>query len=355
MLFRSTQGVKGGAQAIAACQKRTFDVVVTDLRMVPVDGLEVVRRLRDADPDATVVVVTAHGSVDVAVDAMRAAAADSLRLYPDPEAAELRAALAEHHGVRPEQVFVGNGSDEVLGHAFAALLTDADRVTEGERVLLLTVHNAKGLEFDAVAIAGLEEGLMPHASSLESSDQLEEERRLFYVALTRARDEVMLTAAAYRRRYDGAWGSAVSRFISEVPETLLEREEGAGSSPDRSGTRGGWSDRNERGYESRDRSGPPRRMAPTSRDRDAFGTREGAEWDSGDPGDKEPMMIPTVGGGRSASAKRAVGKRVIHEKFGVGTVLDAEGEGPDMKLSVRFTGAIKKVLARFVTGVGDGD
>ena len=236
-----------------------------------------------------------------------------------------------------------------------SLLTDADRVTEGERVLLLTVHNAKGLEFDAVAIAGLEEGLMPHASSLESSDQLEEERRLFYVALTRARDEVMLTAAAYRRRYDGAWGSAVSRFVSEVPETLLEREEGAGSSPDRSGARGGWSDRNGRGYESRDRSGPPRRMAPTSRDRDAFGTREGAEWDSGDPGDKEPMMIPTVGGGRSASAKRAVGKRVIHEKFGVGTVLDAEGEGPDMKLSVRFTGAIKKVLARFVTGVGDGD
>jgi DNA helicase-2/ATP-dependent DNA helicase PcrA len=66
-------------------------------------------------------------------------------------------------------------------------------------------------------------------------------------------------------------------------------------------------------------------------------------------------MIPTVAGGRSASAKRAIGKRVIHEKFGVGKVEDAEGDGPDMKLTVRFATSIKKVLARFVSGVGDGD
>ncbi|MFM8559140.1 MAG: ATP-dependent helicase, partial [bacterium] len=123
-----------------------------------------------------------------------------------------------------------------------SLLTDADRVTEGDRVLLLTVHNAKGLEFDAVAIAGLEEGLMPHASSLEDPEQLEEERRLFDVALTRARDEVLVTAAAYRRRFDGAWGSAVSRFVSEVPDHLLEREDSGGDSHAGSG-RGGWGER----------------------------------------------------------------------------------------------------------------
>ncbi len=239
-----------------------------------------------------------------------------------------------------------------------SLLTDADRVTDGERVLLLTVHNAKGLEFDAVAIAGLEEGLMPHASSLESSDQLEEERRLFYVALTRARDEVLLTAAAYRRRYDGAWGSAVSRFVSEIPDTLVEREEGAAGTSDRvgagAGSRygGGASGGPRRDWS--DRSGPPKRI-PAGSARPSFAQREGDEWDSGDPGDKEPMMIPTVGGGRSASAKRAIGKRVMHEKFGVGKVEDAEGDGPDMKLTVRFATSIKKVLARFVTGVGDGD
>ncbi|HYM81304.1 MAG TPA: UvrD-helicase domain-containing protein, partial [Candidatus Limnocylindria bacterium] len=109
--------------------------------------------------------------------------------------------------------------------AEAALLTDVDRLAEGaDRVLLLTAHNAKGLEFDAVAIAGLEEGLFPHGSSLDDPTELEEERRLFYVALTRARDDVLLTAAAYRRRFDGSGGAGVSRFVDEIPPELLERE-----------------------------------------------------------------------------------------------------------------------------------
>jgi DNA helicase-2/ATP-dependent DNA helicase PcrA len=204
-------------------------------------------------------------------------------------------------------------------------------------VLLLTVHNAKGLEFDAVAIAGLEEGLMPHASSLESGEQLEEERRLFYVALTRARDEVLLTAAAYRRRYDGARGASVSRFVSEIPGALLEREETAGT----------WSERERAraGGQGEARLGSWRRR----------GAGDDLDHDPGNASDSEPMVIPRVGGGRSANARRAVGLRVLHETFGPGTVLEADGDGPNMKLTVRFTGAIKKVLARFVTGVADGD
>ena len=227
-----------------------------------------------------------------------------------------------------------------------ALLTDADRTTEGDRVLLLTVHNAKGLEFDAVVVAGLEEGLMPHASSMDSGEQLEEERRLFYVALTRARDEVLLTAAAYRRRYDGSFGTAVSRFVGEIPEHLVEREETAGTWSDRSGARSGSGSQH---------GGERRSFKPTSAAGRSFAQVEGADWDSGDPGEKEPMVIPSVAGGRSANARRAVGKRVMHEKFGAGTVLEAEGDGPDMKLTVRFTGAIKKVLARFVSGAADAD
>ncbi len=219
-----------------------------------------------------------------------------------------------------------------------SLLTDADRITDGDRVLLLTVHNAKGLEFDAVAVAGLEEGLMPHASSLDASEQLEEERRLFYVALTRARDEVLLTAAAYRRRYDGAWGTAISRFVGEIPEQLLEREESSRGRTDRGGPRWGGGEF---------RAG-------------VRGTRTAPRDDDGEPvdpdDDGDPSHgIPRVGGGRGANARRAVGRRVLHEKFGSGTVVEADGDGPDMKLTVRFTGAVKKVLARFVTGAGDGD
>ncbi len=238
---------------------------------------------------------------------------------------------------------VGRDDDAAAGGLLGwlsecSLLTDADRTTDGDRVLLLTVHNAKGLEFDAVAVAGLEEGLMPHASSLDASEQLEEERRLFYVALTRARDEVLLTAAAYRRRYDGAWGTAISRFVGEIPDHLLEREESARGGADRGGAR--WGGGEFRGAVRGTRTAP--------RDDD------GEPVEAADDGDAS-FGIPRVGGGRSANARRAVGRRVLHEKFGSGTVVEADGDGPDMKLTVRFTGTLKKVLARFVTGVGDGD
>ena len=150
--------------------------------------------------------------------------------------------------------------------------------------------------------------------------------------------EVLLTAAAYRRRYDGARGSAVSRFVSEIPDALLEREEAAGT----------WSDV----HGGRTSGNGDRRTTTWRR---AGGGGVGLEHDAGNDHDDEPMVIPRVNGGRGANARRAVGQRVMHETFGAGTVLEADGDGPDMKLTVRFTGAIKKVLARFVTGVGDGD
>jgi DNA helicase-2/ATP-dependent DNA helicase PcrA len=222
-------------------------------------------------------------------------------------------------------------SDLLAWLSECSLLTDADRAGEGDRVLLLTVHNAKGLEFDAVAVAGLEEGLLPHATSLETTAELEEERRLFYVALTRARDEVLLTAAAYRRRFDGARGAAVSRFVGEIPETLLEREAGDG-----------WSGRGAR-------AGAGRRWT-FHRDDD-----EVRDEPFDDARAHAGAGFPLVSSGRSASARRAVGRRVAHDTFGTGTVLEADGEGADLKLTVRFTGAIKKVYARFVTGIDGAD
>jgi DNA helicase-2/ATP-dependent DNA helicase PcrA len=195
--------------------------------------------------------------------------------------------------------------------AETSLLTDADRIAEGaDRVLLLTAHNAKGLEFPKVVVAGLEEGLFPHASSSEDASGLEEERRLFYVALTRARDEVLLTAAAWRRRFDAARGGQVSRFVGEIPAELLEHEEPEGV--------GEWNGAR--------RAGVRRR------------------------GDGDEVALPTRG-----RTHRAVGREVFHESFGRGRVLAADGEGGDARVTVQFAAGVKKILGRFLTGGSDDD
>jgi DNA helicase-2/ATP-dependent DNA helicase PcrA len=217
------------------------------------------------------------------------------------------------------------GAEGVAGFlAESALITDADRLEEGvDRVLLMTAHNAKGLEFKVVVIAGLEEGLLPHASSLEEARQLEEERRLFYVALTRAQEQVLLTAAAYRRRMtaSGAFvarGGQVSRFVDEIPAELLEREESATLLRERSRA---W-------------SGAGREMSRGSRDSDHA---------SG------PAYRTT------GALARTVGREVHHETFGRGVVVMAEGQGSEVKFTVRFPSGTRKVLGRFLTGGTDVD
>ena len=196
--------------------------------------------------------------------------------------------------------------------AESALVTDLDRLPEdADRVLLLTAHNAKGLEFRLVVVAGLEEGLFPHGSSLEDPRELEEERRLFYVALTRARDEVLLTAAAYRRRFDGARGGAVSRFVDEIPADVIERDDG---------------------------------LVAAALDDARFRGR-------GERAASAPAFRPAARTSRS----RAVGREVMHEQFGRGVVLEAEEDGRDVKYTVRFGTTIKKVLGRFLEGGQDVD
>ncbi len=103
-----------------------------------------------------------------------------------------------------------------------SLLTDVDRwEDEAERISLMTVHAAKGLEFDRVAVVGLEEGLFPHARSFEEDEGLEEERRLFYVALTRAREELSLSHSRMRFRTGFPGPQSPSRFLDELPESVL--------------------------------------------------------------------------------------------------------------------------------------
>ena len=111
---------------------------------------------------------------------------------------------------------------EFLDHA--ALVSDADQYDPEARVTLMTLHSAKGLEFPLVVLAGLEEGLFPHSRTLNDPPQMEEERRLCYVGLTRAMDSLVLTRARYRRRYgnDMPEASIPSRFLEEIPQHLME-------------------------------------------------------------------------------------------------------------------------------------
>jgi len=173
-------------------------------------------------------------------------------------------------------------------------------------------------------VAGLEEGLLPHASSLDIPSELEEERRLFYVALTRARHEVLLTAAAFRHRFTsggyGAAGGQVSRFVDEIPVELLDREEPI------------------RASRVEDDEHPAARRPR----RAGHEPGERRKWNGGSPMNSWTSAGPTA-------RSKAVGREVYHESFGRGVVMAAEGQGDTLRYTVRFGTRIKKVLARFLT------
>ena len=132
--------------------------------------------------------------------------------------AELVSAAREYESREPEPS-LGGFVDRL------SLLSDVDEEqgTRDARVWLMTLHSAKGLEFPVVIMAGLEEGLFPHSRSSEDEEELEEERRLCYVGMTRARARLVLTGAARRRIFGEYQSSEPSRFIDEVPAELVER------------------------------------------------------------------------------------------------------------------------------------
>ena len=202
----------------------------------------------------------------------------------------------------------------------AALLSDADQVRDDVPVLLMTLHSAKGLEFHAVFLVGLEEGLMPHSRSLASPDALEEERRLCYVGMTRAMERLHLSWAASRQVFGQRRLAEPSRFLDEIPREALEAS-GGWRRPEahRPARRGSLEARPERSWE-----GPSVRVS---------GPAEG-----------------TSAGGPATNAGAAMrpGVRVRHPLFGVGTVLRRDGEGDDLKLTVSFAGVgAKKLVARY--------
>src|SRR5438067_3985167 len=182
--------------------------------------------------------------------------------------------------------------------AHAALESGDTQAGEGRpAVQLMTVHSAKGLEFHTVFVTGLEEGLFPHENSLNEPDGMEEERRLMYVAITRARRRLYLTYAQSRMLHGQTRPKVPSRFFSEVPRELLE-----------------W-------------LSPPRRRG-IEIDR--------AEW--GNSAAIMPRATPALPSWR-------LGQSVKHSKFGLGVIIDAEGRGDDARVQVNFRDAGVKWLA----------
>jgi DNA helicase-2/ATP-dependent DNA helicase PcrA len=203
-----------------------------------------------------------------------------------------------------------------------SLLSEADEESgsRNARVWLMTMHAAKGLEFPLVVIAGLEEGLFPHSRSSEDQEELEEERRLCYVGMTRAQSQLVLTGAARRRVFGEYQSTEPSRFLDEIPAELLDRIAPSFSSP----SRGGFTHSH---YEFR--TNPYGRKGRAGRVRE---TGEAYAYEDED---------------QSATDVRP-GMRVRHAQFGVGTVISVEEHNDDLKITVRFnTVGVKKLLAKY--------
>jgi DNA helicase-2/ATP-dependent DNA helicase PcrA len=262
------------------------------------------------------------------------------------------------------------------------LMSDLDRYESQKGVTLMTLHAAKGLEFKVVFLAGMEEGVLPHANSLEHNDDLEEERRLCYVGMTRAREQLYCLHALERRLHGRFREQSPSPFLAEIPENVKEEvrlassyrsasqepswrerpmqqgnrfggDRGSSYGSSRGGSSYGGSSSS---YGSRSSSpsrppaprpqAPPRPAAPPKNESVngvlSFFQNAPVEFDPNAIRAAKTQPAPAGGG----DLKR--GQRVRHEQFGVGTILTMEGSGPDAKLTVYFDRAgSKKFIAKF--------
>jgi DNA helicase-2/ATP-dependent DNA helicase PcrA len=265
----------------------------------------------------------------------------------------------------------GEALDEFLDHA--ALIADTDDYDERSQITLMSLHAAKGLEFPLVFLSGLEEGLFPHSRTMLQPDDVEEERRLCYVGMTRAMDQLILTRAVYRRRYgtDLPEASVPSRFLEEVPAPLIE-ELGRRGSTARVGT--GTPSASSGQAFSR-----PAGRSPAAYDADVHYSYEdedqSSSWKSGRdvPASHQKPTAPAkpynsieniaeffASRGKKFSVPKTPveaptgkrgfrpGQKVRHPKYGEGTVYQREGEGEEAKITVQFPRfGLKKLVEKY--------
>ena len=236
--------------------------------------------------------------------------------------------LRELSNAMAEATEQGQTLEDLLDHA--ALASDSDAYDETIPVSLMTLHSAKGLEFDGVFLAGMEEGLLPHSRSFNTNAEMEEERRLFYVGMTRAKKSLVLSRAVYRRTYgeERMRASMPSRFLAEIPPDMIEAAAGSQSEP-----------------------GETRRYEADPEFSEGYRYRQ-AKTPYGRPAAPYATPYPCrsakpAGGGRGAKDP-LIGTRVRHSKYGVGTIIDVEGEGEERKLTVSFQDhGPKKLIERY--------
>lgn len=217
-----------------------------------------------------------------------------------------------------------------------ALLTDSEMKKEEENpdyVSLMTIHAAKGLEFPYVYVVGMEENLFPGVMSLSTREELEEERRLFYVAVTRAMTKLTLSCAEQRYRFGNLTLSEPSRFIDEIDPALIDRPQKAafhGTSTFGGGSRFG------RTFNEPERHGFKKIETPSSTPHQSPTTHH--QQPITNPQDFEPSNPDLL----------QEGMRVLHQKFGMGTVLSIDGAGANKKATVRFdTSDTKQLMLKF--------
>ena len=294
--------------------------IALDRRLLPPRGLAALKTFRDLIASLSGDVAGASVSIAIGLMLDRTGYLHELREERSEEAEgrienlmELVSAAREYES-RDDDPSLGGFVDRL------SLLSEAD---EGEgaqeaHVWLMSMHAAKGLEFPVVVVAGMEEGLFPHSRSAEDEEEVEEERRLCYVCLTRARERLVLTGAARRRIFGDYQATEPSRFLEEIPEDLVDRIEPV--APPR------WLNS---GYELRNPYG--RRYGSRNR------VREGQD-----------VTYAYEEEDQSATMTVRAGMRVRHKQFGVGTVVDVEDQGDDTKVTVRFPSVgTKKLLARY--------
>lgn len=238
-------------------------------------------------------------------------------------------------GLTPDDIGLGGFLSGV------ALVADVDQAeTERDAVVLMTLHSAKGLEFPVVFLVGMEEGVFPHIRALTDEEQLSEERRLCYVGMTRAQEKLYLTRALARMVHGQTMYNRPSRFWEEIdPECLDEAVTGGfGNGLGGAGSYGS-------GYGHSQRAGAGARFAVGAQTDFGRSVSSDAAGAGGQPLLRQPRPAANRG---PVLTDLAAGDRVVHPKWGEGTVVSTHGEGEDAEITLAFPGlGVKRVIARY--------